>query len=348
MTDGSTIATSRLATFVLERGTGEPVIFVHGNVSDAEVWREQVEALPDGFRGIAVDLRGYGRSERRPADPTRGLADFSEDLAALVDTLGLGAVHLVGHSMGAGACYAYAIDRPDRVRSITVAAPMSPFGFGGTRDDGRPWFPDCAGSGGGAANPEFVRLLAEEDRSADSDASPRNIIRGLFFPDPSAVRHEDAILESMLRAELGDDYYPGDARASPNWPGVAPGRRGVLNAISPLYCDLSAFPTSGCAAPLLWVRGDRDAVISDTSMLDFGHLGALGAVPGWPGGDVCPPQPMNTQTRDMLTAYSAAGGRYREEVFDDAGHFCFTQRPERFASLLHGHLREAAGSASGA
>ena len=63
---------------------------------------------------------------------------------------------------------------------------------------------------------------------------------------------------------------------------------------------------------MLWVRGADDVIVSDTSLYDFGYLGSLGAVPGWPGPDAWPPQPMVAQTRGLLDRYAASGGRYRE------------------------------------
>ena len=91
-----TVETSRLATHVLEGGSpdGEPALVVHGNVSSSLFFDGTLAALPEGFRGIAPDLRGFGYSETGPVDATRGLRDFSEDLRALVDALGLGRVHV--------------------------------------------------------------------------------------------------------------------------------------------------------------------------------------------------------------------------------------------------------------
>lgn len=342
MTASHQIETARLTTHVLDTETeGAPVMFVHGNASDSAAWEEQLELLDTGYRGIAVDLRGYGRSEPKPLDVTRGTGDYADDLRALVETLELGGVHLVAHSLGAGVAYRYAIDHPSDVRSMTLVAPVSPYGFGGTRADGAPVFQDCAGSGGGAANPELVRRIAAGDRSDDDPASPRTVVRTIFFPTTEDVRDEDGIVESMLRTEIGDDYYPGTSQPSSNWPGMAPGDRGVLNAISPKYLDLSGFATSGCRAPVLWLRGEHDAVISDTSMLEFGHLGALGLIPEWPGAEVYPAQPMDAQTRQVLSAYADAGGSVAEELFEATGHFVFTQHPKRFAGLLRGHLKAA-------
>ena len=336
------VSTTRLSTAVREVGAGEPVVFVHGNVSTGGVWDEQLAALPDGWRGIAQDLRGYGESEVKPVDATRGLRDFSDDVRALVEVLELGAAHFVGHSMGAGVVLQYASDFPADVRSITLVAPMSPYGFGGTRDeDGTPCHHDFAGSGGGTVNPELPKRIAAGDRTTEDIASPRSVIRSLFFPSAETIRDEEAILDAMLTATVGPDNYPGDAIQSPNWPHVAPGARGALNAFSPKYCNLSAFATSGCRAPVLWVRGAYDAVVGDASPLDFAVLGQLEVVPGWPGAEAHPPQPMVSQLRKVLTTYEGAGGSYREEIWDGAGHFPFTQEPERFAALLAEHLRAA-------
>lgn len=103
-----------------ESGEGVPVLFVHGNLSDGAAWREQLGMLPPGLRGIAPDLRAFGGSGPAPIDATRGLGDFRDDLVALLDDLGLGAVHLVGHSMGGGVVMDLASHHPDRVRTITI------------------------------------------------------------------------------------------------------------------------------------------------------------------------------------------------------------------------------------
>ena len=68
----------------------------------------------------------------------------------------------------------------------------------------------------------------------------------------------------------------------PTGPAPRPAR-GVNNAISPKYCDLSGFAGIGDQPDMLWIRGDADEIVSDASLVDLGNLGALGAVPGWPG-----------------------------------------------------------------
>lgn len=333
-----TIRTDRVSLRLRERGSGEPVLFVHGNLSSGAVWSEQLELLPAGFRGMSVDLRGFGHSDPAPVDATRGLRDYSDDLRSLIAALELGPVHAVGHSLGAGVVIQLAIDAPELVRSLALLAPISPYGFGGTRGDGTPCTPDHAGSGAGTANPEFVRLLREGDRGDERALSPRNVIRSLFFPSPDVVRGEECLLDAMLRTRVGDDHYPGDTARSSSWPGVAPGMRGVLNAASSRWCDLTPFAELESRPPVLWVRGDCDAIVSDASMVDLGQLGAIGAVPGWPGEAVFPPQPMVSQMRALLDHYATADGTYREHVLEDTGHFPFTQRPHRVAALLRVHL----------
>jgi pimeloyl-ACP methyl ester carboxylesterase len=77
-------------------------------------------------------------------------------------------------------------------------------------------------------------------------------------------------------------------------------------------------------------------------MLDLAMLGRLGAVPGWPGEDRCPPQPMVTQTRAVLDRYAAAGGRYDEVVVEGAGHSPHVERPEEFQQAFFAFLSGSA------
>jgi len=336
------IETSRLRTHVLQSGPRDApaLVLVHGNVSSARFFAETMAVLGERWHCAAPDLRGFGRSQRAPVDARRGVRDFADDLHALLAETGLlpdgQRVHLLGWSLGGGVVMQYAIDHPGAVASIVLESPMSPFGFGGTRDTaGTPCWPDFAGSGGGTANPELVRRIAAGDRGAEDGTSPRRVLTTLYGVElslPSGV--EDALVDGMLEMATGDDYYPGDQVASPNWPGTAPGSRGVNNAISPKYCDLSGFATTDGRPDVLWIRGDADAIISDASLVDLGHLGALGAVPGWPGADVYPAQPMVGQLRAVLDWYQTAGGRYKEHVLAGCGHSPHLERPREFTEIV--------------
>lgn len=344
------IEAPRLRTHVLQAGTptGTPVVLVHGNVSSARFFEETLLALPEGYWGIAPDLRGFGASEPKPVDATRGLRDFADDLHELfaaLELVGERRPHLVGWSMGGGVVMQYVIDHPDAVSSLTLIDPLSPFGYGGTKDvAGTLCWPDGAGSGGGTANAEYVQRLRSEDRGTESPNSPRNVMNAFYFKPPFRVapEREDVFVDEMLRMVIGDGNYPGDSETSPNWPGVRPGTKGVNNAMAAGLCDLSGFAAVASHPDVLWVRGADDQIVSDASFLDFGTLGQLGYVPGWPGADAFPSQPMVSQMRAALEQYKVAGGRYDEVVVADCGHSPHIEKPEEFRSAFFGFLGRVA------
>jgi pimeloyl-ACP methyl ester carboxylesterase len=340
------VPTSRLTVAVLSVAgrSGPDVLFVHGNVSSSLFWQPAMLALPVFYRPLAIDLRGFGGTDPEPVDATRGLRDYADDLSAVVEELGLDAVHLVGWSMGGGVVLQYLVDRPDshRVASLTLVDPVSPFGFGGTKGvDGALCDPHGAGSGGGSANPEFVERLAGQDRGDSSVLSPRQVLLAHYVKPPHVPEHLDIFVESMLSTRVGTDYYPGDSRACDAWPGFAPGDHGVLNTMAPTHFRIASLAGVRPQPPVLWLRGADDVIVSDTSLYDLAYLGSLGAVPGWPGPESWPPQPMVAQTRFVLDGYAAAGGRYREVVISDAGHGPHLDQPERFMAELTRHLAGA-------
>jgi pimeloyl-ACP methyl ester carboxylesterase len=340
------VPTSRLTTAVLSAAgrSGQPVLFVHGNVSSSLFWQPTMLALPECYRPLAVDLRGFGDTDPEPVDATRGLGDYADDLAAVIEALGLTSVHLVGWSMGGGAVLQYLTERPatHRAASVTLVAPVSPFGFGGTHGtDGTLCDPAGAGSGAGSVNPDFVARLAAGDRGADSPASPRQVLLAHYVKPPFVPAELDVFVESMLSTRVGDDHYPGTSRPAGEWPGFVPGDRGVLNTMAPTHFRITSLAGLERKPPILWLRGTDDVIVSDTSLYDLGYLGSVGAVPGWPGPDAWPPQPMVTQTRALLDGYAAAGGRYRETVIQDSGHGPHIDQAERFTAALSQHLAQA-------
>ena len=97
-------------------GSGAAVVFIHAGVADLRMWDDQVAALRDQYRLIRYDTRGFGRTE------TDGVP-FSNraDIAELLDHLGEERAHVVGLSRGAMIALDFAIESPDRVRSLAVA-----------------------------------------------------------------------------------------------------------------------------------------------------------------------------------------------------------------------------------
>jgi len=106
---------------VSEEGAGTPVVFLHGFPDTSALWRHQVAALTGaGFRTIAPDMRGRGRSDR-PAD----VADYAlpkivGDVTGIMDALGIQKAHVVGHDWGAAVAWLVAALAPTRVDHLVA------------------------------------------------------------------------------------------------------------------------------------------------------------------------------------------------------------------------------------
>jgi pimeloyl-ACP methyl ester carboxylesterase len=333
-----TIATKRLTTRVLFSGDDAaiPVLFLHGNTSSATWWEETMVSLPKNFRGIAPDQRGFGDSDpAQKIDATRGVMDWVDDAIALLDHLGIARAHVVGSSLGGSVVWRMLSEQPARFISAIQVDPGSPFGFGGTKDlIGTPCWDDFAGSGGGLANPELIKRLQASDLSTESPFSPRNVLRTLILKPPFIPRpeFEDALVMSMCAMHIGPQDNPGDAVKSAHWPFIAPGVFGAANALAPKYAgDVSRLFTIHPKPKILWMRGSHDILVSDTAMSDVGFLGMQGLIPGWPGKEIFPPQPMIGQTRAVLEQY----GAFQEVVIQDAGHAPYVDKLDEFNRVLH-------------
>lgn len=333
------VATERLKLAYLVVGEGEvPVVLVHGNCSSSHFFQHFLLALTEqkGYTFYAPDMRGYGDSETLPVDATRGVRDYSDDLAAFVQALKLPAFHLFGWSLGGNIAIQYAIDHPAQLRSLTLQAPGSPFGFGGTKDiEGTPTWPDFAGSGGGTINPDFARRIERGDRGNDN-SSPRTVINTFYFKPPFQVvpEHEEMLVSALLTTKTTSGNYDTDMLPSSFWPMVAPGTLGVNNALSPKYLNQSALVDIAQKPAILWVHGADDQIVSDTSAFEFGYLGQLGAVPGWPGAETYPPQPMKKQVRAVLERYQQQGGELQEVRFDNCGHSPHLEKSAEMLQVL--------------
>jgi 3-oxoadipate enol-lactonase len=105
---------------ILEAGTGDPVIFVHGVVTTSNIFPSYLTAYSPDYRGIAVDLRGYGDSEKPGTGFT--IPQFSKDLIALADALHIQKPVWVGVSMGGMILQQLALNYPDRVRALVLVS----------------------------------------------------------------------------------------------------------------------------------------------------------------------------------------------------------------------------------
>lgn len=117
MTDAGFLATNGARLYYEADGSGEPVVLIHAGVANLRMWDGQVAALRDAYRVIRFDTRGFGRTET-------DAVEFSNraDIAALLDHLGERSTHLVGLSRGGQIALDFTIERPERVRSLVVAA----------------------------------------------------------------------------------------------------------------------------------------------------------------------------------------------------------------------------------
>lgn len=107
-----------------DKGKGRPVLLIHGLAGASGFWADTLEALPQGFRGLAPDLLGFGDSEKPRIDYTiHGHAERVRDLAG---SLGIHEFDLIGHSMGGMVALLVTCLIPEKVgRLVLVNIPVS-------------------------------------------------------------------------------------------------------------------------------------------------------------------------------------------------------------------------------
>ena len=124
------VTTNGISLHVTEQGEGPAVLFCHGFPDTSYTWRRQMKAVASaGYRAIAPDMRGYGRSSA-PADPTLYTPlQTAGDLVGLLDALKIPSAVLVGHDWGATHAWNAAMMRPDRFKAVfCLSVPYVPRG----------------------------------------------------------------------------------------------------------------------------------------------------------------------------------------------------------------------------
>lgn len=106
-----------------EHGSGEPVVFVHGSISDLTIWEPQLDAIGANYRAVAPSRRYAWPNEDLPAGKKDVMEPHVEDLLAFLRALDAYPAHLVGNSWGAFICLRAAIKEPAAVRSIVLEEP---------------------------------------------------------------------------------------------------------------------------------------------------------------------------------------------------------------------------------
>jgi pimeloyl-ACP methyl ester carboxylesterase len=128
------IETNGIRLRVAEQGEGLLIIHCHGFPECWYSWRHQLGALAKaGFRAVAPDLRGYGRSDRPEEVEKYTILHDIDDIVGLVDALGAQQSVIAGHDVGATMAWQAALLRPDRFRAvIALGVPFRPRAFGGS------------------------------------------------------------------------------------------------------------------------------------------------------------------------------------------------------------------------
>lgn len=130
---------------LVDRGPpdGVPVLLIHGWPDSAELWRYQIPVLSGaGFRVLAPDMRGFGRSDAPVGVGAYRMSTIVGDVKAVLAECGLDRVHLIGHDWGAAVSWTIAQHLPDLVASLTVVSVGHPDAFraAGPRQREKSWY----------------------------------------------------------------------------------------------------------------------------------------------------------------------------------------------------------------
>ena len=150
------------------------------------------------------------------------------------------------------------------------------------------------------------------------------------------------LLDEVLKSVTGDDGYPGDTATSEHWPGVAPGTRGILNALSPKYCNWAGIVDLDPKPPILWTHG--------TARHRHRRRLAVGDGDARPARRRCPAGPARTRSRrsrwsprsaTCSSATRPAAGACEMSMYEGSGHFPPIDARERWSARFFGFLESS-------
>ncbi|HYM03890.1 MAG TPA: alpha/beta hydrolase [Stellaceae bacterium] len=261
------IDTNGIRLHVAELGGGPAVVLCHGWPETWYSWRHQLPALAAaGYRVIAPDMRGYGRSDRPEPIEAYTQLHIAGDMVGLLDALEIPQAVIVGHDWGAPAAWNSALMRPDRFRAVAgLSVPYSPrgkislidaFKLGGAETIYMMYFQEP-----GVAEREFERdiptalrrVLYSASGSLPGDATWRAFVppgRGLLDTTFDTALPLPWLSEQDL-AEYAKDF-------------TASGFRGGFNWYRNLHRNwelMAAFAGASITQPSLFIAGARDGVL---------------------------------------------------------------------------------------
>ncbi|MGP3690406.1 alpha/beta fold hydrolase [Streptomyces sp. IBSNAI002] len=297
---------------LVEQGTGPLVLLVHGFPESWYSWRHQLPALAAaGYRAVAIDVRGYGRSSKPAATDAYRMLDLVEDNVAVVRALGAADSVVVGHDWGSNIAAASALLHPEVFRAVgLLSVPYAP--PGGPR-------PTAVFGRIGGPEQEFYVSYFQEPGRAEAEIEPdvRGWLAGFYAalsadtmpaagePDPHFVspggRLRDRFPAGRLPAWLSEDdldVYAAEFERT--------GLTGALNRYRNMDRDgedLAPHRGAPITQPSLFIGGTLDA--STTWMAD-----AIDAHPS------------------TLPALSAS------HLLEGRGHWIQQERPDEVSRLL--------------
>ena len=251
----------------VEAGTGPLVLMIHGFPESWYSWRHQLPALAEaGYRAVAIDVRGYGRSSKPLAVEDYRMVRHVADNVGLVSALGESQAVIVGHDWGAPIAWTSAMLRPDVFRAVAgLSVPFSPPSesrplaamrmLGGEEEFYIEYFQE-PGRAEAEIEADVLDWLLGFMFSASGDAPPPDasgtiatIPRGKLMKD--RFRRPDTMPAWLTEDDV--DYYASEFEHS--------GLRGPLNRYRNVdrdWEDLAAFRGASINVPALFVGGDRD------------------------------------------------------------------------------------------
>jgi pimeloyl-ACP methyl ester carboxylesterase len=262
------IETNGIRLHVAEQGEGPLIILCHGFPECWYSWRHQLPALAKaGFRAVAPDLRGYGRSDRPEEVEKYTVLDNIGDIVGMVDALGAKQAVIAGHDIGATIAWQAALLRPDRFRAVVALSP--PFrsrAFGGSvlpttlmpRNENALFYqlflqtPEAEAALGRDLRRTFRAQLYS--LSGDRPPSAGGGFPAGMVPRKGAVLTEPASLPAWV-TESDIDVYVDEFTRS--------GFRGPLSwwrNIDRGWELMAAFTGAEVTVPALYIAGDRDFV----------------------------------------------------------------------------------------
>lgn len=224
-----------------------PLILSSGLGGSADYWKPNLRAMAAHFRVIVYDHRGTGRSDRRLPE-TVTVDEFADDIAAVLDALGIARAHVMGHAAGGVAGLALALRSPQRVRKLVVIN-------GWVRPD-----------------PHFLRCFAAR-RALLQDSGPEAYLRAqpIFLYPATWISENDAALDAELPHQLA----------------AFPGRAIMEKRIAALAAFDVAGELERLAVPVLALAAKDDMLVPYTASTAFEDApNAATAWMGW-GGHAC-------------------------------------------------------------